>query len=242
MGWPEKTKDLKTFYPTSLLVTAQDIIYLWVARMVFSSLEFLNKIPFKDVYIHATILNKEGKRMSKSLGTGIDPLELIEKYGADATRFGLLYMTSRDQQAVKFSEDTIRANRNFCNKLWNINRFIRVFSNKPQHESLKDKNLTDDDKWILKRLNETIKSVTNKIENYEFGESARELYEFVWHEYADKYIEASKKQEKNVNIYVFETILRLLHPFMPFITESIWQMNYKQKDALIISEWPKIKK
>jgi valyl-tRNA synthetase len=249
LGWPEKTKDLKDFYPTNLLVTAQDIIYLWVARMVFSSLEFLNKIPFKDVYIHATILNKEGKRMSKSLGTGIDPLELIEKYGADATRFGLLYQTSRDQQAVKFSEDTIRANRNFCNKLWNINRFIQM---KPsafaeamadkQYKTLKDKDLTADDKWILKRLNETIKSITDKIENYELGESARELYEFVWHEYADKYIEASKKQEKNVNVYVFETILRLLHPFMPFITESIWQMNYKQNDALIISQWPKIKK
>ncbi len=242
LGWPEKTKDLKDFYPTNLLVTAQDIIYLWVARMVFSSLEFLNEIPFKDVYIHATILNKEGKRMSKSLGTGIDPLELIEKYGADATRFGLLYQTSRDQQAVKFSEDTIKANRNFCNKIWNIGRFIFIFSNKPQYLSLKDKDLTKDDKWILKRLNEIIKSTTAKIENYELGESARELYEFVWHEYADKYIEASKKQEKNVNVYVFKTILNLLHPFIPFITESIWQMYYKTEKPLIVSEWPKTKK
>ena len=242
LGWPEKTKDLKDFYPTSLLITDRGIIYLWVARMIFSSLEFLKTIPFKNVYINATVLNKEGKRMSKSLGTGIDPLELIDKYGADATRFGLLYSTSRDQQAIKFSEDTIKANRNFCNKLWNINRFIQVFSNKPQYDSLRDKNLTPDDKWILKRLNETIKSITKKIENYELGESARELYEFVWHEYADKYIEASKKQEKNVNIYVFKTILKLLHPFMPFITEHLWQMNYKEKDPLIITEWPKIKK
>jgi len=256
LGWPEKTKDLKEFYPTSLLVTAQDIIYLWVARMIFSSLEFLKTIPFKNVYIHATVLNVEGKRMSKSLGTGVDPLELIEKYGADATRFGLLYQTSRDQQAIKFSEDTIRANRNFCNKLWNINRFIQMkpsaFANPPtgearasadkQYDSIKDKNLTLDDKWILKRLNETIESITKKIENYELGESARELYEFVWHEYADKYIEASKKQEKNLNIYVFKTILKLLHPFMPFITESIWQINYKEKEPLIITEWPKFKK
>jgi len=255
-GKPRKNSDLEEFYPTSLLVTAQDIIYLWVARMIFSSLEFLKTIPFKNVYIHATVLNVEGKRMSKSLGTGVDPLELIEKYGADATRFGLLYQTSRDQQAIKFSEDTIRANRNFCNKLWNINRFIQMkpsaFADLPagrqgasadkQYDSIKDKNLTLDDKWILKRLNETIESITKKIENYELGESARELYEFVWHEYADKYIEASKKQEKNLNIYVFKTILKLLHPFVPFITESIWQINYKEKEPLIITEWPKFKK
>lgn len=249
LGWPEKTNDLKEFYPTSLLSTAQDIIYLWVARMVFSSLEFLNKIPFKNVYIHATVLNIEGKRMSKSLDTGLDPVELIEKYGADATRFGLLYQTSRDQQAMKFSEETIKASRNFCNKIWNINRFIQMnlqipnsknqIPKKSKFSKSEIQNLTEDDKWILKRLNETIKSISKKIENYEFGESARELYEFVWHEYADKYIEASKKQEKNVNVHVFKNILRLLHPFIPFITESIWQLNYKKEKPLIISEWPK---
>jgi valyl-tRNA synthetase len=257
LGWPERTKDLKEFYPTSLLSTDRGIIYLWVARMVFSSLEFLKEIPFKNVYIHATILNKEGKRMSKSLGTGIDPLELIEKYGADATRFGILYQTSRDQQAVKFSEDTIRANRNFCNKLWNINRFITMNQSNPKSDPpaggrnpKQAKDLTEDDKWILKRLNETIKSITDKIENYELGESARELYEFVWHEYADKYIEASKKSasakasadKQDLNPYIFSTILKLLHPFMPFITEHIWQLNYKNEKPLIISEWPKIKK
>jgi valyl-tRNA synthetase len=238
LGWPDKTKDLKEFYPTNLLITAQDIIYLWVARMIFSSLEFLKTIPFKNIYINATVLNIEGKRMSKSLGTGIDPNELIEKYGADATRFGLLYQTGQDQQAIKFSEDTIRASRNFCNKIWNINRFIQM---KPS-ASAENKDLTPDDKWILKRLDEIVESITKKIENYELGEAARELYEFVWHEYADKYIETSKKQEKNVNIYVFGIILRLLHPFIPFITESIWQMNYKDKNPLIISEWPKLKK
>jgi valyl-tRNA synthetase len=250
LGWPEKIKDLEVFYPTTLLSTAQDIIYLWVARMIFSSFEFLKTIPFKNVYIHATILNKEGKRMSKSLGTGVDPLELIEKYGADATRFGLLYATSRDQQAMKFSEDAIKASRNFCNKIWNINRFITMkqqapnpnsqFSNKSQIPN--PKNQTPADKEILKKLNEIIKSTTKKIENYQLGEASRELYDFVWHEYADKYIEASKKQEKNVNIYVFENILKLLHPFIPFITEHLWQTHYKDKDPLIISEWPKSKK
>ncbi|MDP2934494.1 MAG: valine--tRNA ligase, partial [bacterium] len=242
LGWPEKTEDLNNFYPTTLLSTAQDIIYLWVARMIFSSLEFLKTIPFKDVYIHATVLNIEGKRMSKSLGTGIDPLELIEKYGADATRFGLLYITSQEQQAIKFSEDSAKASRNFCNKLWNINRFIQIFSQKPQCQSLKDKNLTIADKWILSRLNTIIESITEKIENYQLGEASRELYDFIWHEYADWYIEISKNQDKNLNIYIFENILKLLHPFMPFVTEQIWQMNYKKKDALIISEWPKTDK
>jgi valyl-tRNA synthetase len=242
LGWPEKTEDLKNFYPTTLLSTAQDIIYLWVARMIFSSLEFMKTIPFNDVYIHATVLNIEGKRMSKSLGTGVDPLELIEKYGADATRFGLLYITSQEQQAIKFSEDSARASRNFCNKLWNINRFIQIFSDKPQYDSFKDKNLTLADKWILSRLNTITESTTEKIENYQLGEASRELYDFVWHEYADWYIEISKNQEKNLNTYIFENILKLLHPFMPFITEQIWQMNYKKKDALIISEWPKTDK
>jgi valyl-tRNA synthetase len=242
LGWPKKTKDLKEFYPTTLLSTAQDIIYLWVARMIFSSLEFLKQIPFKDVYIHATVLNIEGKRMSKSLGTGTDPLELIEKYGADATRFGLLYITSREQQAIKFSEDSAKASRNFCNKLWNINRFIQIFSDKPQYASSKDKNLTIADKWILSRLNTIIDSTTKKIENYQLGEAARELYDFVWHEYADWYIEISKNQDKNLNICIFETILKLLHPFIPFISEKIWQMNYKKDGALIISQWPKADK
>jgi len=244
LGWPEKTKDLKDFYPTTLLSTAQDIIYLWVARMIFSSLEFLKKIPFKDVYIHSTVLNIEGKRMSKSLGTGLDPLELIEKYGADATRFGLLYLTSRDQQQIKFSEDTVRASRNFCNKIWNINRFIQMNRNPRLRQGFggQVKPKTSADKEILKKLNEIIKSTAKKIENYQLGEATRELYDFVWHEYADKYIEASKKQKQNVNVYVFEQILKLLHPFMPFITEHLWQMHYKDKNPLIISEWPKSKK
>lgn len=242
LGWPEKTADLKIFYPTVLLSTAQDIIYLWVARMIFSSLELLKQIPFKEVYIHATVLNIEGKRMSKSLGTGIDPLELIEKYGADATRFGLMLVTGREQQAIKFSEDSAKASKNFCNKIWNINRFIQIFSGKPQYKSLKDKNLTLADRWILSKLNSLIESTTKKIENYQLGEASRELYEFIWHEYADWYIEISKNQDKNLNMHIFDNILRLLHPFMPFITEQIWQMNYKKKDALIISEWPKTDK
>jgi valyl-tRNA synthetase len=241
LGWPNKTNDLKTFYPTTLLSTAQDIIYLWVARMIFSSLELCKKIPFKDVYIHSTVLNIEGKRMSKSLGTGLDPLELIEKYGADATRFGLLYLTSHEQQAIRFSEDAIKASKNFANKLWNLNRFIQI-SNKPQYSSPKTQKLSLADKWIMSRLNELIKDITEKIESYQLGEAGRRLYEFVWHEYADWYIEMSKLQESNLNVHVFETILKLLHPFMPFITEYIWQLNHEKDTPLIINEWPKTDK
>ena len=244
-GWPEKTDDLKTFYPTTLLSTAQDIIYLWVARMIFSSLELCKKIPFENIYIHATVLNIEGRRMSKSLDTGVNPLELIEKYGADATRFGLLYLTSRDQQAIKFSEDAIQASRNFCNKLWNVNRFIQL-SGKSQYSSLKAQKLNLADKWILSRLNSVIKSTTEKIENYEAGEAVRGLYDFVWHEYADWHIEISKLKaqnaKQNLNPYIFKIILQLLHPFMPFITEHIWQLNYKKERPLIISKWPKADK
>ncbi len=236
LGWPKITKDLKAFYPTTFLSTARDIIYLWVARMIFSGLEFLNEIPFKDVYIHSTVLNIEGRRMSKSLETGIDPLKLIEKYGADATRFGLLYLTNQDQQQLKFSEDAIKASRNFCNKLWNINRFIQM--NKQGKRKSQSK-LSLADKWILSRLHSIIKSNTNNLKIYKPGRAARELYDFVWHEYADWYIELSKLQKDNLNPKIFKDILKLLHPFMPFITEHIWQLNYKQEKALIISQWPK---
>ncbi len=250
LGWPKKTKDLEYFYPTTLLSTARDILYLWVARMIFSGLEFMKKIPFKDVYIHPTVLNIEGKRMSKSLGTGVDPTELIDKYGADATRFGLLYLTSLEQQQIKFSEDAIQASKNFCNKLWNINRFIWL-SGETKPSTLNAKCLTLVDKWILSRLNTIIENTTKNLEEYKLGESARELYDFVWHEYADWYIEISKipprrgearQGRQNSNPYIFKTILQLLHPFMPFITEYIWQLNYQEKKPLIISEWPKADK
>jgi len=240
---PKKNSDLDKFYPTTFLSTARDIIYLWVARMIFSSLEFCKTIPFKTVYIHSTILNIEGKRMSKSLGTGVDPLKLITKYGADATRFGLLYLISQDQQQIKFSEDAIKASRNFANKIWNLNRFIKMqnVKCKMQNDNVKCKTLAD--KWILSRLNTLIQKTTKNIEEYRLGEAARRLYDFVWHEYADWYVEISKLKaqnaKSNLNPYIFKIILKLLHPFMPFISEYIWQLNYKKKKPLIISEWPR---
>ncbi len=255
LGWPKKTKDLKEFYPTSLLSTARDILYLWVARMVFSGLEFLKKIPFEQVYIHSTILTLEGRRMSKSLGTGIDPLELINKYGADATRFGIIYQTNRDQQAIRFDERAIVAARNFINKLWNISRFISIqIETEPgiKIENIKPETLAD--QWILSRVNNLIVSTTKKIENYEFGEASKEIYEFIWHDFADWYLEISKFQMANPSLkekticnlkLILCLSLTLLHPFIPFITEQIYQqLNAcdNSSDLLMIAPWPKVKK
>jgi valyl-tRNA synthetase len=256
LGWPKKTSDLKKFYPTEFLTTAQEIIFLWVARMIFSSLEFTKKIPFKTVYIHPTILNIEGKRMSKSLGTGVDPLELIEKYGADATRFGIIFsLTRREQQAIKFDERNILSGRNFLTKLWNIARFIYLNANDVKNKKIMHpKAITLADKWILSRLNTVISFVTSKIEKFEFGKAERELYHFVWKEFADIYLEMSKfqikeeklkKNTKEILLYCLATILKLLHPFAPFVTEKIWLENFgnvSRKNFLIIETWPKAKR
>lgn len=257
LGWPEKTKDLKQYYPTSFLSTAPEILYLWVARMVFSSLEFLKKIPFYEVYLHTTVLNIEGRRMSKSLGTGVDPLELIEKYGADATRLGIVYSMSLNQQAMRFDERNLIATRNFINKLWNISRFIQIqsrsISDIQVSKSKNIKPITLADKWILSRVNGLIDSVTKKIEQHELGEAVREIYEFAWHEFADWYIEISKWQidnkEQKINTlyclqFILHNLLKLLHPFIPFVTEQIWQsLNTKtQNKLLIVQNWPKADK
>ncbi len=252
LGWPKKTKDLKLYYPTNVLSTARDIINLWVARMVFSGMEFMKEKPFKDVYIHPTILAKDGRRMSKSLGTGIDPLDLIDKYGADATRFGLAWILTGAQD-VRFNEDTIVMGKKFCNKIWNATRFILMqisnenikVLNKVQISKLK---LTKSDKVILKSLNKTTKSVNNNLEKFEFGKATRSLYDFFWHDFCDKYIESSKKQLKTdkqentekVLIYTLVNTLKLLHPFIPFITEEIYQnLPIKEKNkSIMIETWP----
>jgi len=260
LGWPKKTSDLKKYYPTDFLSTAQEILYLWVVRMIFSSLEFLKKIPFKNVYIHPTVLAITGRRMSKSLGTGIDPLEIAEKFGADAVRMGLIYQTNRNQQSFKFDERAILAARNFINKLWNIARFgqisFRSTSDIRTFRMINIKPTTLADKWILSRLNLTINSVTKKIKNYQLGEAIRELYNFTWHEFADWYIEVSKLQMADLKLkkntiynlqFTILNLLKLLHPFIPFVTETIWdQFNnlaIKQfSNLLIVAEWPKAEK
>jgi len=255
-GWPKMTSDLKRFYPTDFITTAQEIIFLWIARMIFSGLEFTKKVPFKTVYIHPTILNLEGKRMSKSLGTGVDPLDLIEKYGADATRFGIIFsLTRKDQQAIKFDERNIVSGRNFLTKLWNIARFVHLNTQEIKEKLVKTptpKTLVD--RWILSRLHSTISLVTNQIEDFEFGKAERTLYDFVWKEFADVYLEMSKfqlkdkklkKQTQEILLYVLANILKLLHPFCPFVTEKIWIEkfgNLKKKNLLMIAEWPKAQK
>ena len=249
-GWPEKTEDFKNFYPTNTLSTARDIINLWVARMVYSGMEFTGKLPFKDVIIHATILNKEGKRMSKSLGTGVDPLVLINQYGTDATRMGLIWQVV-DQQDVKFSEDAIIAGKKFCNKLWNASRFVMLGLNEGQivDISSRPKAITPEDKQILSQFDLISTSTTQSIEKYEFGKAIRELYEFFWHEYCDIYIEKSKaqlqdeKQKENTQkilLYVLTNTLALFHPFIPFVTEAIYQLLpiAPKSKALIIHNWP----
>ena len=248
LGWPKKTKDLKKFYPTNVLSTDRGIINLWVARMIFSGKEFMQKKPFKDVYIHATVLTKEGKRMSKSLGTGIDPVNLIEKYGADATRFGISWQIMGGQD-IRFVEDNIIMGRKFCNKLWNASRFVLM--NKPtqintdkEHRLTQMKNLTSADKKILKVLDKTIKSVDKDLEGFRFGRSAHKLYEFFWHDFCDVYIEKAKKQDnektKKILLYVLLNSLKLLHPLIPFITEEIYQKLpiKNKKKCLMIEEWP----
>ncbi len=238
LGFPKKTKDLKTFYPTDVMITDRGIINLWVARMIFSSYEFLGKKPFSDVIIHATVLAKDGQRMSKSLGTGVDPLLLIEKYGADATRFGMIYQAMGGQD-IRFAEEHIVAGRKFCNKIWNISRFVMLQA--PDHKSQIAKPKTKSDKKILSQLKKTIKSVDKYIESYQFGHAAHTLYDFVWHDFADVYIEQTKKQKnEEVLLYVLAETLKLLHPFIPFITEKIYQnLPLRKKTMLLVEKWPK---
>jgi len=251
---PKTGSDLERFYPTQILVTARDIINLWVARMIFSGFEFMGKKPFKDVIIHATILTKEGKRMSKSLGTGIDPILLIEKYGADATRFGLIWQAIKNQD-IRWSEEHIIAGKKFCNKIWNATRFVLI--NTPsridadlkiiRNGSTRIKKLTSADKKIITQLVKIKKSVEKDLDNFHFGETLHKLYHFFWHDFCDKYIEASKSQLANPKLknntqqilfYVLFESLKLIHPFMPFITEEIYQnLPIKNKKLLMIEKW-----
>lgn len=261
LGWPNKTKDLKKFYPTDILSTGRDIINLWVTRMIFSAMEFMKKIPFKDVYIHATVLNKEGKRMSKSLGTGIDPLEMVKKYGADASRFGIIWQITGNQD-IKFGEDNIIMGKKFCNKIWNASRFVLLQVKNSKFKTLnpkqfqgtkiKTQNLTAAEKRILKALEKTKNSVDKDLEGFQFGKAAQTLYDFFWHDFCDIYIEkfkiqSSKLKTQNAQIrsqkillYVLLTSLKLLHPFIPFISEEIYQqLPIKHKErCLMIAIWP----
>ena len=252
MGWPEKTPEYEYFYPTNVLVTGYDIIFFWVIRMVFSALEQTGKLPFKDVLLNGLVRDDQGRKMSKSLGNGIDPLDIIRDYGADALRFTLVTGNTPGND-MRFYTKRVEANRNFANKLWNATRFLMMnMSDEITDSNFDVEKLHYEDKWILSKLQKVIKSITEKIEKYDIGLAADDIYDFIWSDFCDWYIEIVKPvlysdnaEEKTntvkVLLYVLENILKLLHPFMPYITEEIWQALPNREDALIVSKWPEFK-
>lgn len=249
LGWPDDTADLRTFFPTSLLVTGYDIIPFWVSRMIFSSLEFTGQMPFKDVLIHGLVRDSEGRKMSKSLGNGVDPIEVIEKYGADAMRY-MLSTGSTPGQDLRFRWERVEQARNFANKIWNASRFalMNLEGFAAADIDLSGK-LRTADRWILHRLNETAAEVTRLMDQYEFGETGRLLYNFIWDDLCDWYIEFAKlslygedadakKTTRSVLAYALDRTQRLIHPFMPFISEEIWQHLPHEGDTIVLAAWP----
>ena len=249
LGWPDDTADLRHYYPTNTLVTGYDIIGFWVSRMIFSALEYTNQIPFDKVLIHGLVRDAQGRKMSKSLGNGIDPLEIIDQYGADALRFSLATGNSPGND-MRFLPEKIESSRNFANKLWNANRFILMNLDEDEPAPYIPENLATEDKWILSRFNSLVKAVQNSLENFELGIAVQNLYDFIWDVFCDWYIEIAKirlngdneegkKTAKAVLVYVMSNTLKLLHPFMPFITEEIWLALPHDGESIMISEWPK---
>ncbi len=248
LGWPDDTDDLRRFYPTSTLVTGYDIITFWVSRMIFSALEYTDNIPFDTVLIHGLVRDAQGRKMSKSLGNGIDPLEIIDKYGADALRFALATGNSPGND-MRFSDEKIEAARNFANKLWNASRFVRMNLTIDKFALPEESELALEDKWILDKYNELVKSVTTSLDNYEIGVALSALYDFTWDIFCDWYIELSKVRlndkdtpqnlvAQNVIAYVLDGILKLLHPFMPFITEEIFSSLPHTEESIMIAAYP----
>ncbi|HZO06860.1 MAG TPA: class I tRNA ligase family protein, partial [Solirubrobacterales bacterium] len=241
LGWPEQTPELRAFYPTDFLLTARDIIFLWVARMVMMGLEFPGRVPFRDVYVHSVIQARDGRRMSKSLGTGIDPLDEIDVHGADALRFGLLAMSST--QDVRFSDAKVEQGRDLANKLWNASRLILL--NAAEGVEPAPRPLHVEDRWLLSRLEHTIASVTEKLETYDFSHAVQEGYAFFWRDLCDWYLEIVKprlyENEEEVSatlLYALERLLALLHPTMPFVTEEIWSFHPARQGHLAVHAFP----
>ena len=245
LGWPDKTKELEYFYPTSTLVTGYDIIFFWVARMIFSGVEHMGETPFKTVYIHGLVRDAQGRKMSKSLGNGIDPLEVIDQYGADALRFTLATGNSPGND-MRFSDERVQASRNFCNKIWNASRFIQMNLTIDKDKAVElPAELALEDKWILSKFNTLVADVTRNIDQYELGLAASKLNDFIWENFCDWYIEIAKTRlqtgDENVQkvlCYVLSGAMQLLHPFMPFITETIWQALPHEGLSVMVSKWP----
>ncbi|MFN0207396.1 MAG: valine--tRNA ligase [Planctomycetota bacterium] len=252
LGWPNDTKDLKDYYPTDALVTARDIIFLWVARMVMAGLEFTGKVPFKNVYINGTVLDAQGRRMSKSLGNGIDPIDMIKEYGADAVRYSLAVLSSEGQD-LKLAKEKFVQGRNFCNKVWNAARFIGMnLDGVPKADATKATRL--EDRWIRSRAAAAIEKVTAALENYKYNDAAQELYHFAWNDFCDHYLEVVKgrfnsedtndrEMARAVLVETLYTMMRALHPYIPFLTEEVYQMVLKpslreQPSSMMIAPWP----
>ena len=248
LGWPDNTEELNYFYPTNTLVTGYDIIFFWVARMIFSGLAHMGKVPFDTVFIHGIVRDANGVKMSKSLGNGIDPLEVIDQYGADALRFMLATGNSPGND-MRYSPEKVEASRNFANKIWNAARFILM--NLEGHEIKNElpNELTTEDKWIISSFNRVAKEITDNLEKFELGIAAQKIYDFLWDVFCDWYIEIAKirmnsddaqtaQNAREVLVWVMTGTLKLLHPFMPFITEEIWQTLPHEGDALIVAQWP----
>ena len=251
LGWPEETEDYKTFFPTNVLVTGYDIITFWVSRMITSSLELTGKNPFKDILIHGIVRDSQGRKMSKSLGNGIDPIEIIEKYGADSLRFSLVQGTTPGND-IRYMPEKLDQASNFANKLWNASKFV-LMNLEGYDGNVYEDNLCYEDKWILSKLNTLVQEVSNNIEKYDLGVASQKIYDFIWNEFCDWYIEIVKlrlydkenKTRKSAQ-YVLNKVLcdalKLLHPIMPFITEEIYTKLYNEDESIMISSWPKYEK
>ena len=248
LGWPDNTEELKYFYPTSTLVTGYDIIFFWVARMIFSGIENMKVPPFKTVFFHGLVRDAQGRKMSKSLGNGIDPLEVIEQYGADALRFTLVTGNSPGND-LRFSDEKVAASRNFANKIWNAARFILMNIDGHNVPNALPETLELEDKWIVSALNDVTKEITDNLEKFELGIAVQKLYDFLWDSFCDWYIEIAKirmqsddeakaQAARQVLVWVMSRTLQLLHPFMPFITEEIWQSLPHEGESIMISKWP----
>ncbi|MDU4378498.1 MAG: valine--tRNA ligase [Anaerococcus vaginalis] len=251
LGWPEETEDYKYFFPTDILVTGYDIIFFWVIRMVFSSLYNTNKTPFDHVLFTGLIRDPQGRKMSKSLGNGVDPIDVVNKYGADALRFTIITGNSPGND-MRYDEKRIVASRNFANKLWNATRFVLMNVDENDDIEFKNLDLSLEDKWILKRLNNVVEEVSKNLDKYEIGLAASRIEDFIWEEFCDWYIEFAKERlnsddenkkatVKKVLLYVLKDMIALLHPFMPFITEEIYKQLPNKKDMLIVEDWPQVR-
>ena len=250
LGWPDKTEDLEYFYPTTTLVTGYDIITFWVSKMIFSAIEHTGTVPFKDVFIHGLVRDAQGRKMSKSLGNGIDPLEVMKQYGTDALRFSLIQNIAPGND-IRYIPEKVEAGRNFANKLWNASRFSLTYIEKKPDVEIDEEKLYPEDKWILSKLSHVIQNVRNNIENYEIGVALNTIYDFAWSDFCDLYIEMAKprlydetsdgyEQAIATLKYVLVDILKLLHPYMPFITEEIYS-NINKEEALIVAHYPETK-